>query len=192
MVTAYNLHKARDRSHYERFAAYHESFYRFVEATSVTPFSGPALDRGLAGTLVAMTRFAVPDLTPPRGVMGLLTNRSAANTVVDAIAARAKRQPEMDEDAQKKLEDEVRKRGQNLLDTWTDLVRSTPEDPKQRRYSKFDREKVGGKPLLFTPLDQDRPAEGSPEERFAAPTSMRDVESTAHLWLVGRRLGRQV
>ncbi|NUQ72871.1 MAG: hypothetical protein HUU21_04870 [Polyangiaceae bacterium] len=192
VVTAYNLHKARDRSHYERFAAYHESFYRFVEATSVTPFSGPALDRGLAGTLVAMTRFAVPDLTPPRGVMGLLTNRSAANTVVDAIAARAKRQPEMDEDAQKKLEDEVRKRGQNLLDTWTDLVRSTPEDPKQRRYSKFDREKVGGKPLLFTPLDQDRPAEGSPEERFAAPTSMRDVESTAHLWLVGRRLGRQV
>jgi len=27
--------------------------------------------------------------------------------------------------------------------------------------------------------------------RFAAPTSMRDVEATAHLWLVGRRLGRQ-
>jgi hypothetical protein len=192
VVTVYNLHKPRDRSHYEHFAAYHESFYRFVEATSVTPFSGPALDRGLAGTLVAMTRFASPDLTPPRGVMGLLANRSVANAVVDTIAARASRQPEMEEDARKKLEDELRKRGQNMLDTWTELVRSTPEDPKQRRYSKFDREKVGGKPLLFTPLDQDRPVAGSPEERFAAPTSMRDVESTAHLWLVGRRLGRQV
>jgi hypothetical protein len=33
---------------------YHESFYRSVEATSVTPFSPRALDRGLAGTLVAL------------------------------------------------------------------------------------------------------------------------------------------
>jgi hypothetical protein len=191
VVTVFNLHKSRDRSHYEHFGAYHESFYRFVEATSVTPFSGPALDRGLAGTLVAMTRFASPDLTPPRGAMALPTNRALANEVVDRIAARASSQPELHKDGQIKLEEELRKRGQNLLDTWTDLVRSTPEDPKQRRYSKFDREKTGGKPLLFTPLDQERPGVGTPEGRFAAPTSMRDVESTAHLWLVGRRLGRQ-
>jgi len=36
VVTVFNLHKPRDRSHYERFAAYHASFYRFVEATSLT------------------------------------------------------------------------------------------------------------------------------------------------------------
>ena len=70
-------------------------------------------------------------------------------------------------------------------------MKSTPDDPKQRRYSKYDREKTGGKPLLFTPLDEERPPEGTPDARFAAPTSMRDVEATAHLWLVGRRLGRQ-
>ena len=29
--------KPRDRSHYERFASYHETFYRCVEASSVTP-----------------------------------------------------------------------------------------------------------------------------------------------------------
>jgi ATP-dependent helicase YprA (DUF1998 family) len=38
VVTLLNIHKPRDRSHYERFEAYHESFYRAVEATSVTPF----------------------------------------------------------------------------------------------------------------------------------------------------------
>ena len=54
MVTILNIHKPRDRSHYERFAAYHQSFYRSVEATSVTPFSPRAMDRGLAGTLVAL------------------------------------------------------------------------------------------------------------------------------------------
>ena len=54
VVTLLNIHRPRDRSHYERFAAYHQSFYRSVEATSVTPFSPRALDRGLAGTLVAL------------------------------------------------------------------------------------------------------------------------------------------
>jgi hypothetical protein len=191
VLTVYNLHKPRDRSHYEHFGAYHESFYRFVEATSVTPFSGPALDRGLAGALIAMTRFASADLTVPRGAMALPANRTLANDVVERIAARAASQPELSHDGQQRLEGDLRKRGENLLDTWTDLVRSTPGDPKQRRYSKYDREKTGGKPLLFTPLDEERPVQGSPEARFAAPTSMRDVEATAHLWLVGRRLGRQ-
>jgi len=47
VVALLNIHKPRDRSHYERFEAYHQSFYRSVEATSVTPFSPRALDRGL-------------------------------------------------------------------------------------------------------------------------------------------------
>jgi hypothetical protein len=80
VVTVFNLHKPRDRSHYERFTAYHESFYRFVEATSLTPFSGPALDRGLAGVLVALVRLLDPSMTPAEAVMAVeapLRQRSA-------------------------------------------------------------------------------------------------------------------
>ena len=51
VVTCLNVMRPRDRSHYERFHAYHESFYREVEATSVTPYSHQTLDRGLVGTL---------------------------------------------------------------------------------------------------------------------------------------------
>lgn len=189
VVTAFNVHKPRDRSHYERFTNYHASFYRFVEATSVTPFSGPALDRGLIGTLVAMTRFGSPELTPPRGAMALPKHRGVADEAVRRIAERAAMQPALEKSGQERLEKEITDRGGNLLDTWAELVTSTPEDPKQRRYSRYDREKTGGKPLLFTVLDEDRPPPGAPDERFAAPTSMRDVESTAHLWLVGRRFG---
>lgn len=58
VITCFNVHKPRDRPHYEQFCAYHESFYRFVEVTSLTPFSGPALDRGMVGTLVAIARWA--------------------------------------------------------------------------------------------------------------------------------------
>ena len=50
VVTLLNVHKPRDRSHYERFSAWHDSFYRGVEATSVTPFSPRAMDRGPAGS----------------------------------------------------------------------------------------------------------------------------------------------
>ena len=47
VVTLLKVHKPRDRSNYERFGSYHASFYRAVEATSVTPFfdAGPRLGR---------------------------------------------------------------------------------------------------------------------------------------------------
>lgn len=52
----YDATKSRDRSHYERFRAYHESFYRFVEPTGATPYSKPARERALHAVLVSMTR----------------------------------------------------------------------------------------------------------------------------------------
>src|SRR5207249_2023821 len=63
VVTILNVHRPRDRSHYERFPAYHTSFYRSVEATGVTPFSPRALDRGLAGTVVALARLGYGPMT---------------------------------------------------------------------------------------------------------------------------------
>lgn len=55
-LVLYDGSKSRDRSHYEQFKAYHESFYRFVEPTGVTPFSKPARDRGLHAVIVALIR----------------------------------------------------------------------------------------------------------------------------------------
>jgi hypothetical protein len=50
------VHKARDRLHYEGFRQFHASFYRTVEATSVTPWAARAIDRALAPTVVALAR----------------------------------------------------------------------------------------------------------------------------------------
>ncbi|WP_177336312.1 helicase-related protein, partial [Klebsiella variicola] len=41
--------RPRDLSHYETFEHYHATFYKHVEAQSVTPFSPRAMDRGLTG-----------------------------------------------------------------------------------------------------------------------------------------------
>src|SRR5205809_6560705 len=76
VVTLFNIHKPRDRSHYERFRHYHESFYRSVEVGSVTPFSARALDRGLPGALVAFSRHAERDLTPPEGAENIAQVRT--------------------------------------------------------------------------------------------------------------------
>src|SRR5262249_44650823 len=89
VVTLLNVHRPRDRSHYELFAAYHETFYRSVEATSVTPFSPRALDRGLAGTLVALARLGHAPMTPPRGAGEILNERPNLDFAVEVIAERA-------------------------------------------------------------------------------------------------------
>lgn len=52
----YDATKSRDRSHYERFRAYHDSFYRFVEPTGATPFSKPARERALHAVFSALFR----------------------------------------------------------------------------------------------------------------------------------------
>jgi hypothetical protein len=189
VVTCFNLVKPRDRSHYERFRAYHESFYRFVEAQSLTPFSGPALDRGLAGMLVAMTRLGDPELTPPQGMMSLEAHRAFADRCVDAIAARGGGFKDgMSKAEHELLVDMLRSRGRAILDAWQSIAAEGRAGTGKRVYSQFDKERAGA-PMLFMPLEVSE-KDKAPEERlFAAPTSMRDVEPTVHLWVERRALG---
>ena len=57
VVTNYNPFRPRDRSHYEAFRSYHQAIYRHVEATSVTAFAPPVLDRALHALVVILARF---------------------------------------------------------------------------------------------------------------------------------------
>lgn len=66
VVTMYNPGKPRDRSHYEHFRAYHSAFYKFVEPTSVTPFSIPVLERALHAVLVIVARHLADVEKPDR------------------------------------------------------------------------------------------------------------------------------
>jgi hypothetical protein len=56
VIALYTSFRPRDRSHYETFLAYHQSLYRGVEPSTVTPFSPPALDRTLHAALVMTVR----------------------------------------------------------------------------------------------------------------------------------------
>ena len=56
VFTVYNWTRPRDLSHYETFEHYHATFYKHVEALSVTPFASGALSRGLTALLVSCVR----------------------------------------------------------------------------------------------------------------------------------------
>ena len=57
-VVLYDGSKSRDRSHYEQFNAYHDSFYKYVEPTGLTPFSKPARDRAMHAVAISLMRLA--------------------------------------------------------------------------------------------------------------------------------------
>jgi hypothetical protein len=191
VVTCLNLVKPRDRSHFERFAAYHESFYRYVEATSLTPFSGPALERGLAGTLVGMARLSLEALTPPAAAMDVREHRQLAERLVEVLAERAGRHASLSAKEHARLVQSVRERGLALLDSWETVVARARKDAAKRSYSQLDKDKTAGPGLLhMAGGDESLDELPADEARFVAPTSMRDVEETVHLWIERRALGR--
>ncbi|MBF2759128.1 MAG: helicase [Ectothiorhodospiraceae bacterium AqS1] len=59
--------RPRDLSHYETFEHYHATFYKHVEAQSVTPFSPRAMDRGLTGAMLSVLRLESDPLNPNSG-----------------------------------------------------------------------------------------------------------------------------
>jgi hypothetical protein len=182
VVTCFNLVRPRDRSHFERFTAYHESFYRHVEASSVTPFSGPALDRGLAGTLVALLRLGAPELTPPGAAMDFGSHRRAlGDATVDTLVQRALEHAATAPGEE--FSEQVRLRARKLLDRWEEVIAEARASGARRTYSGFDLGSKWTTAFLHPPLEEHPPDPEQPESHFVAPTSLRDVEPTVPLWL---------
>lgn len=81
--TLYDGSKSRDRSHYEQFRSYHESFYKNVEPTGATPFSQPARDRALNAVVIALVRHLIPELSDEKDASGFSIEKY--NDVINKI-----------------------------------------------------------------------------------------------------------
>lgn len=113
VLTIYNWARPRDLSHYERFEHYHATFYRHVEALSVTPFAPRALDRGLTALLVALVRQGDHAWNGNLKAKDVDTNASIVDEVVAAVAKRAAAVH-----ARADLEQQVRDQLEFRLDSW--------------------------------------------------------------------------
>ncbi|MCX4239767.1 DISARM system helicase DrmA [Paraliomyxa miuraensis] len=176
VVTLLNIHRPRDRSHLERFAAWHRVFYRAVEATSVTPFSPRALDRGLAAVTVALARLKVPELTAPAQAVAMARMRKDVAHVPRTLANRAQHHdPTLPTPEQTALGQRVHAQVERILEDWAELATRNQQTGSGLQYAK----EMGSYPaLLADPLDA-----GVGHREFRAPWSLRDVEPSANLWV---------
>ena len=183
VVTILNVHKPRDRSHYERFTAYHQTFYRSVEATSVTPFSPRALDKGLAGALVALARQGHKPMTAPLGAMEILNERGRLEFVIRTLTERAANHAAMTSQEAERLRQRVRERAQDLLDEWAKAAQRLQEVGGRLQYNPI--ETGGAKQLLYDFLSSEvkNLPPTHPYMKFRANRSLRDVEPGVNLWV---------
>ncbi|MDQ1064062.1 helicase-related protein [Stenotrophomonas sp. SORGH_AS_0282] len=114
VVALLNNAKPRDRSHYETFSTWHSMLYRFVEATSATPFASRARDRALHAVLVAVVRHLIPEMLD--NPVWSDESISRARQLIDLIAQRAARVDDGEVDVSKELN--------SRLDAW---IRRAPE-----------------------------------------------------------------
>lgn len=162
VVTLFRSNRARDRSHFETFRSFHESLYRTVEPTSVTPWSVASRQRSLAGALVALLRHSFAELADNQSAVNLDLGRlelaSSVATVVDQFLERVAR-------ADSSELDETRDQVWSLLRDWdrrADLARGE------------------GSALPYGPVHGDEPALlkrfGQVREGWLVADSMRSVD----------------
>jgi hypothetical protein len=180
VVTLLNVHKPRDRSHYEHFGYYHATFYRTVEATSVTPFSPRALDRALAPALVAFARHHLSALVAPTGASGVIAQRHLLDPVADAFADRAAHHRDgLTATEQAELRAKVRDRCLDLLGSWCNVANAEKLKSATLQYGN----EVPGQPALLRDFLDEKLASLSDDHRkFRANRSMRDVEPSVDLF----------
>ena len=174
VFTLYNWARPRDLSHYERFEYYHATFYRHVEALSVTPFSPRAIDRGLTALTVGLIRHEHADrdlgprTNPETGAQQApLTDRELRESV-GAIVERIERvraDPAEGAEARAKLD--------ALLDRWVDRQREAVKSSAPLTYCGRAR---GSAPLLEMP-------EPYRWTRWTVPNSLRETEHVINLLL---------
>jgi hypothetical protein len=175
VVVLLNPNRPRDRSHYEHFAHSHDVFYRDVEATSVTPFSERALERGLPAITVALARHLSDQLTPSSRAGDVQALAAVREAVAEALRRRVAIglvNAPADADAHAST---VAEQVRHIIDDWCAIA-------QRRGRMEYGREDGVLPPLLRTPLDpQLLELEDEREKQFKANRSLRDVEPSALL-----------
>lgn len=167
VTVLFNSSRSRDRSHYESFKSFHSALYRQVDATSVTPFSARARDRGLHAVLIGMMRVALPKYRENKAAAMVGSLREDARPFIERIAERAAVVMAEEEHA-------TRKQLEDIIDDW---VRRAEDEPKLV-FNNVRRPELS---LLGAAGDAER---RTTFEGFATLWSLRDVDTTSNLYLI--------
>jgi hypothetical protein len=154
----YNASKSRDRSHYEQFLRYHSAIYRYVESTSLTPFSDRARDRGLQALFVTLCRYLIDNLRDNNAAADFDKNSSAVISVEKII----KNYVEVVDESEL---DVVMEEIQDIEDAWEEQLGGELYYKKKNKHE-----------LLKPDINGD--------SRFRIMNSMRSVEEQSGIYLL--------
>jgi len=159
--------RPRDLSHYETFEHYHATFYKHVEAQSVTPFSPRAMDRGLTGAMLSLMRLDNDVFSPNEGAGQL--HKSNQSEIIDAIDVLVKRAWGVSDLSSTKTlaEQELKERA----DEW---AKEVSKGGRILAYEKRGPNKDTTVPLIKSPGIQ-------AWDNWTVPMSMREVEPGVRL-----------
>ncbi|MDF6103645.1 helicase-related protein [Gordonia hongkongensis] len=157
IFTMFRPTRPRDRSHYENFKPFHEALYRYVEPTTVTPYSGPSRERSLHAALVILARHRLGLVRDDQA--GEILNQRAD---VEDLAARlldvvARVEPRESKSAKRDAD--------GFIQTWCDLAEEASNSSKSLYY------KPAGKGHYNLIKDFNAKGRGTPTLR-----SMRNVD----------------
>ena len=160
VFTIFNFVRSRDKSHYEQFCQYHEAFYKYVEATSVTPFAERSRDRALHTLFIMLCRFYIPELTDNRSAGNFRRDISGLDEVRDYILDYVNTvDPDEYENVQEELDD--------IEIEWEAQAKLNPE--MTYRKDRFQKETS----LFSEDFEED--------SRFRVLNSMRSVETSVQV-----------
>jgi hypothetical protein len=160
----YYRDQARSLSHYENFRPYHEAFYRFVEPTSVTPYTYQTRTRALHAALVIAIRHTSGQL---------LSNSNAGkfNPDEDHLAKTIEELKKRCGQADRERASQTAMHIDKLVDEWKAEVALCEKQKRQMNYHVPDNDNVADR-LLYNYNDKIKGC-------WVTPQSMRNVEDTA-------------
>ena len=170
VCTVLTWSRPRDLSHFETFEHYHGTFYKHVEAQSVTPFAPRALDRGLTGTMVSWLRLLSDEFNPNLGAECM---NSATRPEV-ALSQKVASDRGWQVSGQKAIQQLVEEMVQERCDDW---IKEATRGGRRLGYEAGRNRKKGDDDiaaLLKKPGHQ-------AWDQFTVPMSMREVEPGVRL-----------
>ena len=162
----YYRDQARSLSHYENFRPYHESFYRFVEPTSVTPYTYQARLRALHAALVIAVRHSCRHLLANNNAGSFDPADERVAKVIETFKNRCRQA-----DEGRAIETVIHI--DKLMYEWKAEVEMCKVSKRQLNYQAPDKDKVTDR-LIHNHDDKIK-------GRWATLQSMRNVEDTALL-----------
>ena len=119
VISLYNNMRSRDKSYYEQFRYYHSTFYRYVEATSVTSYSPRAIEKALHCAMMEIIRHTIPRYNSNESACEFIRDDKDIEQVKQEMLKRV-------EEIEPRIKDYAEEWLDYYLDCWQELTKSLP------------------------------------------------------------------